>query len=80
VGRWRLIGELVLVLARLLVSKLLLLKPRWLLPTIQAPNHVRCSTSISLTQEILVLSQSLLGEKMVSCCDLIVPVCFNAFD
>ena len=80
VGLLRLIGELILVLARLLVSYLLLLEPRWLLASIQAPNHVCCSTSVSLTQEVLVLSESLLGEEMVGSCDLIVSICLNAFD
>jgi len=75
-----LVCELILVLTRLLFCQLLLLKPRWLLASVQASNHVGCSTSIALAQEVLVLSERLLREEMVGGRDLIVPVCLNAFD
>ena len=80
VGLLRLVCKLILVLAGLLFGLLLLLKSGRLLASVQAPDHVCCSTSIIRAQKVLVLPQRLLREEMIGGRDLIVPVCLDAFD
>lgn len=68
---------LVRLLLKLLLIDLFLLHPCWLGSSIQWPNHVSCCPTISI-QEVLILSQSPLGEQVVSRCYLIVPIGFDA--